>query len=1184
MKKLAVFIFSILAVSGFAQVKPNQFLEETNPSNANFEFYSQKNLAYRRASFINVRKGMLPVAQLTAINYIPLSTGNTSNLGEIVADSTGAVWYIDGSGNAIGLTGSTNGPIYVTADTSAQITVYAPSHGLADTILLYGYVPVQAGFTRANSTSADSVFIAYAIDAPSADSLTLVFSGVLVYGSWHGKAINVQYYLQDDGSEDITPGTVSMPTAIASDSTTLFLREVGVDIAGRLRRIAMPSPLITAFGGNPASPTDAVVQAAIEGAYLPAGLAQPGTIFTLSYATQSYNPTYQQTAPNTNPLTPSYAWLWDGAYATRIVNIPTSVNLQDVSYGVLGTLVLLPIDSLMAASVPTDTEVALWLDTNYTANNLRLANGSLLYFIGDSTRQNPEYIWQVIDDISYDAGDTDWEKILKKLKFPGASEPDSSMYATVYALADTAAAIRGDMTSGGNSVKLPNASPYKVGEWWLPGSLSDSYGNSVDWGDTSAAIFTSDLRAERPSLAFNSDRGRLLLTYRWSEQHLYYQPAVLLSKYSDDFGATWSAVDTIFDDGAAGADPINSVCTWDRKTGKYFLAYEAATNAALPNPDTDIRFLTSVDGLTWTPIDTITKAQMIAQGYCGMGIIGDFVRANDGKLLLPIYTRFAADCTTGARAVHAAISDDDGASWTYSLIDSAASRDLNEPVLFNGLDSLYAFVRSEDNQLWRYGSADNGITWSAGTDVTPPGYIRSKPDFTLLSGNRLIIVYRDNATTFNPNYAISTDWGENWTDGGDLPDLDGTHGRWYYGDWENIAPNLSLYAVSLANSASTGTAKIYFRQVVGGAVTINGETKGLILAKEETAASTIAVDLRNRIRKVTRVDVSSLSNSVEITTSNPLDAGQYVFYFNNDADTLWYNFPLAFKQFNGDTFGIRTADDLRVECDYLESQSAYFCQLETLADYDSPPPFTPLDVDSLYWMFEADTLVTDSLGGAIANNEGVGGWGDLSGNGRDLIQSTNGARPVWKATNGIGGGPCLQFDGSNDFIAEGTASWWGADSLTIIIVGLFSDTVSSPSEILVSKYDATGNNRQWQIGGGSVGGSNNIIRFTVSSAGTAATTIDYTTTNAWTTYQTAIIRSQPGAAPVLEIDGANQTTATSSTALYDNSVAKFAIGANAVTSTPASFLNGKIVAVYVFARYLTNDEVTNMKNYINARF
>lgn len=309
-----------------------------------------------------------------------------------------------------------------------SLIVYAPAHGLSDTIALYGYVPVKADFTRANSTSIDSVFIAYAIDAPDTDSLTLIFSGVLTYGSWHGKELNTQYYLQDDGSDDTTPGTVSVPTAIASDSLTLFLREVGSDIAGQLRRVAMPSPLITAFGGNPASPTDAVVQAAIEGAYLPAGLAQPGTIFTLSYATQSYNPTYQQTAPNTNPLTPSYAWLWDGAYATRIVNIPTSVNLQDVSYGVLGTLVLLPIDSLMAASVPTDTEVALWLDTNYTANNLRLANGSLLYFIGDSTRQNPEYIWQVIDDISYDAGDTDWEKILKRIKSPVVAADGNGLF------------------------------------------------------------------------------------------------------------------------------------------------------------------------------------------------------------------------------------------------------------------------------------------------------------------------------------------------------------------------------------------------------------------------------------------------------------------------------------------------------------------------------------------------------------------------------------------------------------------------------------------------------------------------------------------------------------------------------------------------------------------------------------
>lgn len=59
---------------------------------------------------------------------------------------------------------------------------------------------------------------------------------------------------------------------------------------------------------------------------------------------------------------------------------------------------------------------------------------------------------------------------------------------------------------------------------------------------------------------------------------------------------------------------------------------------------------------------------------------------------------------------------------------------------------------------------------------------------------------------------------------------------------------------------------------------------------------------------------------------------------------------------------------------------------------------SPLDLDSLFYWFAADVGVTDSLGGAIANNEGVGTWNDLSGNGYHVTQTTNGARPVYKAT------------------------------------------------------------------------------------------------------------------------------------------------------------------------------------------
>jgi len=359
---------------------------------------------------------------------------NISNLSDV--DTTGIE-----AGDILQWNGTTwivvNAPTYISSDSMATQLVYAPAHGLTDSIAYYGYIPVKSDFTRANATSVDSAFIAYAIDAPHVDSLLLMFSGFLNYVVWHGKEINVQYYLQDDGTEDTTPGTVSIPTAIASDSLTLLLREVGSDIAGRLRRVAVPSPMITAFGGDPRIPTDSVMQAAIEGVYLPAGIAQPGTIFTLSYSGQTDNPTYIETSPNSNPLTPSHAWLWDGAYATRITTIATSVDLQDSLFGGLGIVPLIPIDDIAVSLPPTDEEVAVWLDTNYTVNNVRLTNGTNLYYIGAGTRQSPDYIWQVVDDVSWSGADTQWERIIKRIQSPGVATDTSGYNRNFYVATDS---------------------------------------------------------------------------------------------------------------------------------------------------------------------------------------------------------------------------------------------------------------------------------------------------------------------------------------------------------------------------------------------------------------------------------------------------------------------------------------------------------------------------------------------------------------------------------------------------------------------------------------------------------------------------------------------------------------------------------------------------------------------------
>lgn len=98
-KLLLFIILGLLAVPflGSCQVKPNEFIEETAPTNSNFEMYSQKNGINRRASLANLKKYFTPYIYGT-IAYVPSASGNASNRMEFVVDPNGDSWYIDAGG------------------------------------------------------------------------------------------------------------------------------------------------------------------------------------------------------------------------------------------------------------------------------------------------------------------------------------------------------------------------------------------------------------------------------------------------------------------------------------------------------------------------------------------------------------------------------------------------------------------------------------------------------------------------------------------------------------------------------------------------------------------------------------------------------------------------------------------------------------------------------------------------------------------------------------------------------------------------------------------------------------------------------------------------------------------------------------------------------------------------------
>lgn len=247
---------------------------------------------------------------------------------------------------------------------------------------------------------------------------------------------------------------------------------------------------------------------------------------------------------------------------------------------------------------------------------------------------------------------------------------------------------------------------------------------------------------------------------------------------------------------------------------------------------------------------------------------------------------------------------------------------------------------------------------------------------------------------------------------------------------------------------------------------------------------------------------------------------------------------------------------------------------------------SPADLDSHFYWFAADVGVTDSLGGAIANNEGVGTWADLSGNGYDVTQTTNGARPVYKATGGPGSKPCIQFDGSNDFLVS-AAHWWGSDDLTVFVVMKFGNATRDASESMVSRWGQSTNARQFNTSSTGTSLSYGLIHAWGPNG--IATGTDYSYGGAKSTAFRAVTwtSNSSNAGTTLHIDGSSVgltdgLPSTTTTTMYDFSQQTM-IGALDFAS-PTAFLQGSISEIIVYSRALTTAERIAIENYLNKKY
>lgn len=148
-------------------------------------------------------------------------------------------------------------------------------------------------------------------------------------------------------------------------------------------------PQITGLGGDPKFPTPAVMLN-VRNTLYPNSV--PGTIFYTTAASATQNQGY-------NDNNPPFVFFYDGQNMTLIKGIPISLNLQATSTGSLGGITVTPL--VPSGSVPTPSEIATWLNNNFTTNGVVIPNGSTVYWVGNGTNDNPDYIWIVLDDVTY---------------------------------------------------------------------------------------------------------------------------------------------------------------------------------------------------------------------------------------------------------------------------------------------------------------------------------------------------------------------------------------------------------------------------------------------------------------------------------------------------------------------------------------------------------------------------------------------------------------------------------------------------------------------------------------------------------------------------------------------------------------------------------------------------------------
>jgi hypothetical protein len=226
--------------------------------------------------------------------------------------------------------------------------------------------------------------------------------------------------------------------------------------------------------------------------------------------------------------------------------------------------------------------------------------------------------------------------------------------------------------------------------------------------------------------------------------------------------------------------------------------------------------------------------------------------------------------------------------------------------------------------------------------------------------------------------------------------------------------------------------------------------------------------------------------------------------------------------------------------------------------------FDPRRIAGLSAWWDATVASSVTLTGGFVSQ-----WSDLSGGGLHLTQATEASRP---GTATIGGKTAIDFDGSNDFLANsGVPTGWTFGTVCLA----FSQDTTAASQALASANVPSSNLRMGLLW------SNNG-EFRTQSVNAAAATTSVGGGSAATNTPRLLAYTFDGQSSAsLRLSGTALAGTTSTTTSAD---AGFVVGIRRISGALSLPLDGKIGEVIVYNRVLSAAEIGRVERYLAAKW